>query len=98
MYPGLSAKIFATFNCGKVTYVDAIERPLLSDYDIDCDDPAHKDAEAFAGICIACICIGTPVLYFVLLWRSHNAVQTGARSARHLRFLVADYRPECWYV
>ena len=98
MYPGLSAKIFTTFNCGKVVYADVDEEFLLADYSIDCDDPAHKTAEAFAGICVACICIGTPVLYLVLLWRSHNAVQSGAHSARHLHFLVADYRPECWCV
>ena len=97
VYPGLSAKIFATFNCGQVSYADVNEEFLLADHDIDCNDPVHKAAETFAGICVACICIGTPVLYFMLLWRSHNAMQSGAHSARHLRFLEADYRPECWY-
>jgi len=98
VYPGLSAKIFATFNCGKVVYADVTERFLVADYSIKCDSPAHTAAEAYATTCIVFICLGTPVLYLALLWRSLGAVQSGARSAMHLRFLVQDYRPGCWYV
>ena len=98
VYPSLAAKVFAAFNCGKVAYADGDELFLLADYSIKCDDPAHKLAEAYASACVVFICLGTPVLYLALLWRSLEAVQSGARSAAHLHFLVQDYRHGCWYV
>ena len=36
-------------------------------------------------------------MYLGLLWRNREAVQSGARSARHLLFLGEEYRSECWY-
>ena len=97
VYPGLSAKVFATFNCGTVVHAGGSTTYLRADHSIACDEPEHEAFEAYAVVMVALISVGTPALYFALLWWSHDAVQSGARSARHLRWLVQDYRPDCWY-
>ena len=97
MYPSLSANTFSTFNCGTVVHADGETRFLRADYSIECDSSSHRSAEAYAWFCIVFICIGTPLVYLGLLWRNREAVQSGARSARHLLFLVEEYRSECWY-
>ena len=85
-YPVLSAKIFATFNCGDVKHANGNTRFLRDDYSINCDDATHKAMESYAKAMVAIISIGTPVLYFVLLWRSRHA-KHGGGGARHLLFL-----------
>ena len=47
-YPVLSAKIFATFNCGDVKHANGNTRFLRDDYSINCDDAAHKAMESYA--------------------------------------------------
>ena len=85
-YPVLSAKIFATFNCGDVKHANGNTRFLRDDYSINCEDATHKAMESYAKAMVVIISIGTPVLYFVLLWRSRHA-KHGGGGARHLLFL-----------
>ena len=96
IYPSLSAKVFATFNCRSIAG-DA-RQPLRADYSIDCRGDTHKRYEAYATAMVLLISVGVPALYLGLIWKNHNAVQHGARSVRYLRFLVQDYNPDCWFV
>ena len=82
----LSAKIFATFNCGDVKHANGNTRFLRGDYSINCEDASHKAMESYAQAMVVVISIGTPVFYFALLWRSRHA-KHGGGGARHLLFL-----------
>jgi hypothetical protein len=95
VYPSLSAKVFATFNCRAVAG-DTTE-PLTADYSIDSKDAAHTTYESYAIVMVILISAGTPALYLYLLWRNHAAIHRGEQNVQHLLFLCQDYHPECWY-
>ena len=94
-YPSFSNGLFQAFNChtvGDVSY-------LRHDYQILCDDPAHKVAQDFAWAGIATCSIGIPVLYLFVLYRAVRK-KDGAReriTVPYLAFFYDDYKDEFWY-
>ena len=94
IYPTLSVKIFSTFNCGTAEYADGMTHYLHADYSIECDNATQRDYMVFAGFMVLCISVGTPVLYLVLLNKSHGKTE----HISNLRFLYQDYTAECWCV
>ena len=71
IYPGTSASIFATFQCEELS--DGTSW-LRADLSIDCDSATHTGFSVYAAVMILVYPIGTPVLYYVLLRRSREAL------------------------
>jgi hypothetical protein len=75
IYAAASTIFFQTFNCQQIDS----KTFLRNDLSIDCSDPAHKSATAFAAIMVILFSVGLPVIYLMLLFphRKGFAGQSG---------------------
>ena len=71
IYPSTSAAIFATFQCEELS--DGTSW-LRADLSIDCASPAHTGMRVYAVAMIFLYPIGTPIFYYMLLWRNRTGI------------------------
>ena len=83
---------------------------LVRRHSINCDTVTHASYERFAGLMFAVFPVGTPIFYFVLLFRARDRINPrGADSEfdairmrsddttiAHITPLYAIYRPSMW--
>ena len=87
-------------------FVDIGQTYLELDYTVDVHQSRYTQVKAYAVAMLFVYPIGTPALYFVLLFRQRGILKTPIedRSAEesgqvaHLSFLASSYRPAYWYV
>ena len=102
IYPSTSASIFATFQCEELS--DGT-RWLRADLSIDCDSRTHTGFSVYAALMILVYPIGTPILYFLVLFPKRHVLRKAVsertaaevESVLYLDFLVSSYREGFWY-
>lgn len=85
LYPSVSAKIFATFQCDDF---DDGNRWLRLDYSINCDSPMHIIMTIYAVIMLV-YPFGTPTLYYFLL-RKHRTQLDKLKASQNLRIKLLE--------
>ena len=55
----------------------------------------HQRYELLAGLTVALFACGVPCMFWCCLFAHRHNLRHEA--IQHLRFLVADYTPQCWY-
>ena len=86
MYTTLSTMAFYVFRCKNIES-EAPGNPdasyLMADYSIDCKDTSgtRTGMQALAAIVLALFSFGTPLLFFVKLWRNRSRLEHDVRPA-----------------
>ena len=74
---GLSAKIFAVFNCQRIDGGSYLQADLA----MDCDSERHATAVALAWFLVFAVAIGLPCLYLFQLYESRHNLEQEQRYA-----------------
>ena len=80
VYPGITTKTFAFFQCQK--FDDGSEF-LVADYSIDCNGDAHKAMLGYAVTMVLIWPVGVPIVYAALLYHNRKVLLRLRRMAVH---------------
>ena len=100
LVPATSTRVFKTFLCDPIEYGDGEKRRyLVDDLELECDTEEYTHARDTAIVIILIWPVGVPLLYFLLLWASRDALVSGVPTAlsRSTAFLSADYKTKAWW-
>jgi hypothetical protein len=101
LVPSTSTRIFKTFLCDRFAYDDSgqMRRFLHDDLRLSCDQYEYTLTRYTAQVALALWPIGVPVLYFLLLWASKDAILTGksTKLSSATAFLWGDYQASAWW-
>ena len=90
-YPAICSLAFQAFNCD--TFEDGSSY-LYADYSIACDANQPPPALATtAWVAVLLYCVGVPLVYLLLLWLAHDAIESGKPTelSKALAFLHGSY-------
>lgn len=106
--PTSCTALFRTFHCRSFDDGSAY---LFADYSVDCNSEIHQSFKIYSGVMFAVFPIGTPLVYFILLFSARDrlnpqAVDSELAAIRlrsddstliHIRPMYAIYRPSMWW-
>jgi Ca2+-binding EF-hand superfamily protein len=97
IYPGLTSKIFDIFLCRDLGPGTTPQRVLHADYGVDCDDTLVV-RNGMGVLLVGIWPIGVPAALVISMLQYRKAIVAQDEAALHMfQFVIADYKPECWY-
>jgi len=102
LVPSTATRLFKTFLCDPIEHdatAKITRRYLHDDLTMSCDSPEYEATKTTALVLIAVWPLGVPVLYFLLLCASREALVDGIPTplSRMTAFLSADYKATAWW-
>ena len=112
VYPGISNKLVLWFKCPTFDFYGGNNETkvpvLLLDNSIVCNSGEYMHFSYFVYFSMAVICLGTPIVFYCLLWKERKILDFHLRDVKtetqfrkkalpHLEFLFGDYDRRFWW-